>query len=329
MQYAAIEELERRFAKKGWAVAVRQLLTTDALRWWLEKRGQAPGRLVVVEFQQEWYHPAVSPGQARSVLRQIIVRPAAWLGCNEALLRYAVADARFTDYREVFDAVEFCNDAESYLASVRPGDWPPPDDWADYRWPAPHDGDGYWSKCDDSYDLLAMTLPSAGERKARLLACALARQLPCAEERRNACAIEAAECYAERRSSRRTMKSYCKHSGLPWLAEADTADVVRHAITALSKVDRKATRIVCDAVRETFANPLRPVELRHEWLRNNGGAAGLLAEAIDKEGRYEEMPVLADALEDAGCRASAVLEHCRSGATHRRGCWVMDLLRGR
>jgi hypothetical protein len=258
------------------------------------------------------------PGEARLSLSQIIVRPAPSLGGRDVGFQYDPADARWTD---------FLNDAETYLANTHHGDWMPPDDWSALGWPPPHDGDGYWSQCSDSFDLLALTLPSAGERKARLLACALARRLRSADEERNVRAIEVAQSYADRRCPKRTMKAACKHSELPWLAEADPTKAVYSAVAALSPGTPSAT--VCDAVRETFANPFRPVELRREWLRNNGGAAGMLAEVIDSEERYAEMPILADALEDAGCRVAAVLDHCRSGVTHRRGCWVMDLLRGR
>jgi hypothetical protein len=43
---------------------------------------------------------------------------------------------------------------------------------------------------------------------------------------------------------------------------------------------------------------------------------------------FETMPVLADALEDAGCHAEDVLAHCRQPAVHARGCWVVDLVLG-
>jgi hypothetical protein len=36
------------------------------------------------------------------------------------------------------------------------------------------------------------------------------------------------------------------------------------------------------------------------------------------------MPELAAALERAGCREAALLEHCRNGTDHARGCWVLD-----
>ena len=41
------------------------------------------------------------------------------------------------------------------------------------------------------------------------------------------------------------------------------------------------------------------------------------------------MPILADALEDAGCTNQDILNHCRGGGEHVRGCWVVDLLLGK
>ena len=41
------------------------------------------------------------------------------------------------------------------------------------------------------------------------------------------------------------------------------------------------------------------------------------------------MPVLADALEEAGCQDAIILNHCREPGGHVRGCWVVDLLLGK
>jgi hypothetical protein len=41
------------------------------------------------------------------------------------------------------------------------------------------------------------------------------------------------------------------------------------------------------------------------------------------------MPVLADALQEAGCEDDEVLAHCRAGGPHARGCWVVDLVLGK
>ena len=44
---------------------------------------------------------------------------------------------------------------------------------------------------------------------------------------------------------------------------------------------------------------------------------------------FAGMPILADALEDAGCTDADILGHCRCPGPHVRGCLVVDLLRGR
>jgi hypothetical protein len=44
---------------------------------------------------------------------------------------------------------------------------------------------------------------------------------------------------------------------------------------------------------------------------------------------FTDMPILADALEEAGCTDSNILMHCRGPGPHVRGCWVVDLLLGK
>jgi hypothetical protein len=51
-----------------------------------------------------------------------------------------------------------------------------------------------------------------------------------------------------------------------------------------------------------------------------------LAAGISQERAFERMPILGDALEDAGCSDQEVLQHCRSGGEHVQGCWVVDLI---
>lgn len=84
----------------------------------------------------------------------------------------------------------------------------------------------------------------------------------------------------------------------------------------------------CEAIREVFGNPFRPARPAPAWLRHNDGAARRLAATIYDTGAYAEAPVLADALEDAGCEDQAILGHLRGGGPHVRGCWVIDLMRG-
>jgi hypothetical protein len=51
-----------------------------------------------------------------------------------------------------------------------------------------------------------------------------------------------------------------------------------------------------------------------------------LAHGIDADLAYDRSPILADALEDAGCNNEQLLGHFRSPRPHSRGCWAIDLL---
>jgi hypothetical protein len=63
------------------------------------------------------------------------------------------------------------------------------------------------------------------------------------------------------------------------------------------------------------------------WRDWNGGTVRKLAQAIHDERRFADLPVLADALEEAGCNDESALSHCRDpGARHCLGCWVVDHL---
>jgi serine/threonine-protein kinase len=65
------------------------------------------------------------------------------------------------------------------------------------------------------------------------------------------------------------------------------------------------------------------------WRIWNDGTAVKLARAITEANRFEDLPILADALEDAGCTDEAVLSHCRGPGPHVHGCWVVNLLLGK
>jgi hypothetical protein len=83
------------------------------------------------------------------------------------------------------------------------------------------------------------------------------------------------------------------------------------------------------AFRDIFGNPFRVPALDPDWLQWNDGTVAKIAQAINDERDFERMPILADALEDAGCADVDILDHCRSAWTHVRGCWVIDLLLGK
>jgi hypothetical protein len=82
-------------------------------------------------------------------------------------------------------------------------------------------------------------------------------------------------------------------------------------------------------LRDILGNPFRPSALDPAWLAWNGGTVAKLAAAIYDERRFADLPILADALEDAGCADAGILAHCRGGGEHVRGCWAVDRLTGR
>lgn len=78
-------------------------------------------------------------------------------------------------------------------------------------------------------------------------------------------------------------------------------------------------------IHEIFNNPFRPVTVDPSWL---SPAVTALAQAIYIERRFTDLPMLADALEKYGCTCNLLLQHCRDGEDHVRGCWAVDLVRG-
>jgi hypothetical protein len=78
-----------------------------------------------------------------------------------------------------------------------------------------------------------------------------------------------------------------------------------------------------------FGNPFRPTTLNPGWLTWQGGTIRRLAQSIYEERAFGCLPLLADALEKAGCHDAALLDHCRTPGPHVRGCWVIDLLLGK
>jgi hypothetical protein len=84
-----------------------------------------------------------------------------------------------------------------------------------------------------------------------------------------------------------------------------------------------------DLIRCIFGNRVRPATLDPHWLAWNDDKVRLIADGIYNERAFDRLPILADALEDAGCSDADILNHCRQGGEHVRGCYVVDLLLGK
>jgi hypothetical protein len=86
-------------------------------------------------------------------------------------------------------------------------------------------------------------------------------------------------------------------------------------------------QVHCAILRDIFGNPFRPVAFHPSWQTET---AVLLAKGMYESRDFGALPILADALQDAGCENEDILNHCRDAKqVHARGCWVVDLVLGK
>jgi hypothetical protein len=78
-------------------------------------------------------------------------------------------------------------------------------------------------------------------------------------------------------------------------------------------------------LRDIVGNPFRRKVFKKTWRTPT---VQRLTETTYHERAFDRIPILADALEEAGCTDTAILVHCREEGTHVLGCWVVDLILG-
>jgi hypothetical protein len=103
------------------------------------------------------------------------------------------------------------------------------------------------------------------------------------------------------------------------------ADFLYHA-AASGTIIRDLQVTFAVLLRDIFGNPFRPVAFSPEWRTDT--VVSLARQMYDSRD-FSAMPILADALQDAGCDSADILDHCRGPAPHVRGCWVVDLVLGK
>jgi hypothetical protein len=195
-------------------------------------------------------------------------------------------------------------------------------------------------------------------RKMRLFGCACCRRfwdhLP---DPRSKAAIEASEKFADDEIDRKALgrarlaAASAAHkapippnaSGTRWTAE-DAAQILCNLgpsdvvvacsarclfATANLGLRTQAEEEVEQAklIRDIFGNPFHVVAFRSTWRSDTVVS---LAKHMYVSRDFSPMPILADALQDAGCETESILRHCRDEAQpHVRGCWVVDLVLGK
>jgi hypothetical protein len=186
-------------------------------------------------------------------------------------------------------------------------------------------------------------------RKLRLFACACCRRLwHLFLDGRCRSAVEVMERHADGRASRDEQQA--AHANAVAAARALTgnadvairfitdpdefyflygkaAEALLHALTRKKPSARPAESAAqATILRDILGNPFRPVAVDPRWLTANTVD---LARTIYEERAFERLPILADALMDAGSADEALLAHCRGPGPHVRGCWVVDLVLGK
>ena len=178
------------------------------------------------------------------------------------------------------------------------------------------------------YAMLDHVVALARPRKWRLLACGLLRLRwgtisPGAHR-----AVKAAERYADGDATLRELNEAA--DGCEWYTFGPDRELWQRVPYVVEDSQRAGTpsAVLAELIRDVFGNPFRPlVKAPRAWLTSTVTA---LARGIYDQRAFDRMPILADALQDAGCGDERVVSHCLDPAgRHARGCWVLDLILGK
>jgi hypothetical protein len=216
-----------------------------------------------------------------------------------------------------------------------------------------------WLSSTDPVPLLRHLGGKVSQRKLRLFAVACCRQLWPVLEGGERQAVEAAERYADGQADADELRRACEGGDYPTARarlDAEAAGLVprayapiemayladfhylprvsdalaiaaRDAAGAASVSSTAESAVQAALLRDLCGNPFRsPPVVDPAWLAWQDGVARRLVEAIYEQRAFERLPILADALEEAGCAERALLDHCRGPGPHGRGCHVLDAL---
>jgi hypothetical protein len=191
-----------------------------------------------------------------------------------------------------------------------------------------------WLACADPEEMLMAVGDKASDRKLRLLAVACCRSMwKFLTDERSRRAVDLTEQFSDGNVSVKDMERARRAAYSA--AQQEQTDSFLAAISvwnAARPAIRNGLRLITNNVgagrysdffREILGDPFRPVSVHPSWLTTTVVA---LAQSIYDDRAFDRLPILADALEDAGCDNADILNHCRQPGVHVRGCWVVDLV---
>lgn len=209
-----------------------------------------------------------------------------------------------------------------------------------------------WLVSDDPDWMLHMVSCRTDKRKLRLFSCACCRLIwNLLSDDRSKRGVEVSERYADGLASEEELEAAAIAARIArdafqmpfWNQQAPyPGDAAFSApVAAVAAVEAAAFKAVAETgemddraiylaqaklIRDIFGNPFHPQTVDPSWLTTT--VVGL-ATAIYDDRAFACLPILADALEDAGCNNADVLQHCRGEGPHVRGCWALDLILGK
>lgn len=202
-----------------------------------------------------------------------------------------------------------------------------------------------WLVATDPEPMLGHVARAVSDRRWRLFACACCWRHPSVRRgKANTRVLKASEAFADGLITQAEMEKehrtwftfdYPFPIGGTWqsaLAIATTSYLMSRADASADHLAKakpdplREKKFQADLLRCIFGHPFRPVACAPSWRSETAVA---LAAGIYEERAFDRLPVLADALEEAGCDHADVLSHCRGHGPHARGCWVVDGVLGK
>jgi hypothetical protein len=222
-----------------------------------------------------------------------------------------------------------------------------------------------WLACTDPMPMLAFLRGKASDRKRRLFEVACCYRIwPLLTDERSRAAIEVSERFADAQASQMELDAAKAEAGdaIPksrdlmrgvsvgtrrW-REGQVIQAITRAAFWTAQGPQVTSSVVwatemaarlrglswssetdvwqCALVRCIFGNPRRPITMMPSPLTDT---VLTLGQTIYTDRAFDRLPILADALEEAGCTDAEILKHCRGPGPHVRGCWVVDLVLGK